>query len=183
MPSERNNAKSSMSAPAFICSPIHGVGEAHDPAVARHAKAQRKRFSSGRTPVALFARKFAHAGIEQPRPLRSRPFAVSCVRGREIAVGETFLKDGLRHLPVQISALGLLIFFVPAQAEPFQSLENRIDRGVGIAFDVGIVEPQNHRSVVPACVEPVEDECAGAAHVEKAGGRGRKTHSRLVERR
>ena len=39
--------------------------------------------------------------------------------------------------------LGLLVLFVPTEIEPVQTLENRIDGGIGVAFDVGVVEPKD----------------------------------------
>ncbi len=163
---------------------INSVGEAHHlPALAGHAKAQSKRLSSGGAPIAFLAGKFAHPRIEQPRPLGARSLAVSGVSGREIAVGKPFLKDGLRHLAVQISALGLFVFLVPTQAQPLQPFKNGVDRCIGIAFHIGIVEAQNHRSAVPAGVQPVENESARTSYVKKPGRRGRKTNSRLIERR
>ena len=173
-----------MSAAGLHLLAINRVVKAHNlPALARHAKAQSKRLSRGGAAIALLARQFAHPGIEQPRPLRARLLAVAGVRRREIAVGEAFLKDRLGHLPVQRSAFGLLVFLVPAQAQPLQSFENGVHRGIGIALHIGIVEPQNHRSAVPAGIQPVKNKSARAAHVKKSGGRGRKTHSRLAARR
>ena len=67
-------------------------------------------------------------------------------------------------------ALRLLILFVPAEIEPAQAIEDRVDAGVGVALDVGIVQAEDHGSLVMAGVEPVEYEGAGAADVEKTGG-------------
>jgi hypothetical protein len=50
-----------------------------------------------------------------------------------------------------------------------------LDAGVGVALDIGIVEAQHHRPVIMAGKEPIEDECAGAANVEEAGGRWGET--------
>jgi hypothetical protein len=81
-------------------------------------------------------------------------------------------------LAVQGEALGLLVLFVPVEAQPAQALEDGLDAGVGVALDVGVVQAQHHGAAVVAGIEPVEDEGAGAAHVQKAGGRGRKTDAR-----
>ena len=78
---------------------------------------------------------------------------------------------------MQIEALGLLIVLVPTEVEPLQAFENRIDGSVGIAFDVGVVEAENHGAAVVAGVEPVENKRARAAHVQKTGGRRRETHA------
>ncbi len=80
-----------------------------------------------------------------------------------------------RCLPVQGKALGLLVLFVPVEAQPAQPFEDGLHAGLGVALDIGVVEAQHHGSVVMAGIEPIEDEGAGAAHMQKAGGRGRKT--------
>jgi hypothetical protein len=99
MPSERSSAKSSMSAAAFCLLAVNGVGEAELAlsSFAGHAKAQGERLSGGGAAVAFGARKLAHPGIEQPRPLRARSFAVPGVGGSEIAVGEAFLERSPRR--------------------------------------------------------------------------------------
>src|SRR6202140_5882096 len=80
---------------------INGIGETHDTSsLARPAIAQSEGLSRGGATIAFLARKFPHAGIEQPSPLRARSLTVARVRGREIPVGQAFLKDGLRNLPV-----------------------------------------------------------------------------------
>jgi len=62
-------------------------------------------------------------------------------------------------LPVQIDALGLLVFFVPAEAQPLQALENGVDRGIGVALDIGIVDSQLKIKVraLPTWRKPVGD--------------------------
>ena len=122
------------------------------PRVARNAEAQGERLAGGGAAVALLARKFAHSGIEQPGALRAGPLAVAGVGGREIAVSQAFLENRFGHLAVQGPAFGLLVLFVPAEPQPLEALENRVDRGIGVALDVGIVEPQDHGSAVAAGV-------------------------------
>ena len=90
--------------------------------------------------------------------------------GREIAVGEALGKDRLRHLAMQPEPLGLPVLLVPGEVEPSQAVENRGERGFGVAFHVGIVDAENHGATVVAGVEPVEDEGTGAADVEKTRG-------------
>jgi hypothetical protein len=75
-------------------------------------------------------------------------------------------------------ALGLLVFFVPVEAQPAQALEDGLDAGFGVALDIGVVEAKDHGAVVMAGVKPVEDEGAGAADVEKTGGGWGKTDAR-----
>ena len=84
---------------------------------------------------------------------------------REIAVGKTGGQDGFSFFAVQSQALGLPIFLVPGEAKPAQPLKNRLHAGIGVALNVCIVKAQHHGAVVMACVEPVENERAGAADV------------------
>ena len=53
-------------------------------------------------------------------------------------------------LAVQGQALGLLVLFVPGEAQPAQSFKDGLDAGVGVALDVGVVEAQHHGAVVVA---------------------------------
>jgi len=88
------------------------------------------------------------------------------------------LKDGVGDLAVQGQAFGLLVFLVPSQVEPAQAFENGVDGGIGIALDVGVVEAQDHRPSIATGVEPVEDEGAGTANVQKASGRRREAEAK-----
>jgi len=92
-------------------------------------------------------------------------------------VSQALLKDGFGHLPVQRQALGLPVFFIPAQVEPSQAFEDRGERGLGVALHVGVVDAQDHDTAVMAGVEPVKDEGARASYVQKARGRRRKANS------
>jgi len=98
-------------------------------------------------------------------------FAIACVRRSKIAVSQSLLKDSVGDLPVQGQTFGLLIFLVPPQVEPAQPFENRIDGSIGIAFGIGIIEPEDHGSSVVAGVEPVKDEGARTTNVQKTGRR------------
>ena len=78
---------------------------------------------------------------------------------------------------MQREPLGLPVLLVPAEIQPAQPLEDGIERGFGVALDVGIVDAQDHGAAVVAGVEPVEDEGARAPDVQKARGRRRKADS------
>src|SRR5579863_8640960 len=93
--------------------------------------------------------------------------------GREIAICQAFFEDLPRNFAVQLDALGLMIQLVPAEIQPFQAIENGIDRGFGVAIDIGVINTEEQRAVVVTSVEPVEDERSGAADVQQTGwGRG-----------
>jgi len=50
---------------------------------------------------------------------------------------------------VQGQALGLLVLLVPPQAEPAEPVEDRTERRLGVALDVGVVDAQDHGPAVP----------------------------------
>ncbi len=146
--------------------------------VARHAEAQHERLAGGGAAVAFLARHLAHSGIETARGHARRIFRISPrMRGREIAIRQAFLQDCLRHLTVQREAFRLPVLFVPTQTEPVEAVEDGIERGLGVALDIGVVDAQNHRAAVVAGVEPIENEGARAPDVQKARRRGRKADS------
>jgi len=94
-----------------------------------------------------------------------------CARSK-VSIGETFLENSLGDLAMKREALRLFVLFIPAEIEPAQTIENGMDTRFGIALDVGIVEAEDHRSAIVAGVEPVENECAGTANMQKTCGDG-----------
>ncbi len=96
----------------------------------------------------------------------------------EVAIGKALGEDGLRLPAVQRKAFGLFVLFVPGEAQPAQPLEYGLDAGLGVALHVGIVEAQDHGSMVVAGIKPVEYERSGAADVQKTGGRWREADAR-----
>src|SRR6185437_5246190 len=99
------------------------------------------------------------------------------VRRRKVAIGEPFLVDRIGHGFVRRQPLRLLVEFVPTEVQPRQPFEDRIERGFGIPLYVRIVDAQNEGAVIVSCVQPVEDESARAADMQKPCRRGRKTNS------
>src|SRR5580698_1076894 len=83
---------------------------------------------------------------------------------------------------MQLQPLRLFVLLVPPQAEPFQALENGVYRSLGIALHVGVVEAQDHGSTVVTGVEPVKNEGAGAADMQKTGRRRSKAHAGIAPR-
>jgi hypothetical protein len=104
------------------------------------------------------------------------------VGGGEVAIGEAACEDGFGLLAVEGQALGLLVFFVPVEAQPPEAREDGLDAGVGVALDIGVVEAQDHDAVVVTGKEPIEDKGAGAADVKEAGGRGGETDANRAGR-
>src|SRR5690606_31329582 len=82
----------------------------------------------------------------------------------------------LGDLLVAIQALGLVDrAFVVVQAEPVHRLQDRIDRGLGAAFAVGVLDPQDELAAAAACLQPAVQRGARAADVQVAGGTGGET--------
>ena len=67
---------------------------------------------------------------------------------------------------MQVAAVGLSVLLVPIQLKPLQAVENGIERRLGIAIDIGVVDAQDHRAVVAARIEPVENERPGASNMK-----------------
>src|SRR5262249_9166837 len=63
---------------------------------------------------------------------------------------------------------------IPGEAEPGEAVDDRVDCGGGRALAVGVLDPQQHLSAGMAGEQPVEQRCAPAADMEKAGRRGRE---------
>ena len=78
---------------------------------------------------------------------------------------------------MQSQPVRLPILLVPLKAQPFQTFENRRQRLLGVAFQIGVVDPQYHGAPVTAGVEPVEYKSARAADVQIARRRRRKPQS------
>ena len=100
------------------------------------------------------------------------------MRRSKVAIGQAPRENCFSRLAVQVQALRLLVLFVPVEAQPAQPLKDRLHAGVGVALNVGIVQAQHHGPAVVASIEPIEDKGPGAAHMQKAGGRGRKANAR-----
>ena len=105
-------------------------------------------------------------------------FTVARVGGGEVAVSQAFLEDGIGDLAMQSEAFRLLVFLVPTEIEPAQTVEDGVDGGIGVALDIGIIEPQDHGSSVVPGIEPVENKGSGTADVQKTGGRWRESNAK-----
>ena len=90
----------------------------------------------------------AHVGVEEPGALGAGSFGVAGLGGREIAIGQALVEDGFGDFAVQGEALGLAVLLVPAEIEPAEAVEDGIERGFGVALDVGVVDAQDHGAAV-----------------------------------
>jgi hypothetical protein len=65
-------------------------------------------------------------------------------------------------------------FAVPIETKPGEAVEDRLDRCLGRAFAVGVLDPQQHLAAASAGVKPVEKGCPCPANVKEARGRRSK---------
>ena len=158
---------------------VDRVGEANLLAcTAGNTEAEGEGLSGCGSAVALGAEKFAHAGVEEPGLIGAGFFAVAGVGRGEVAVSQALLKDGVGDLAVQSQAFGLLVFLVPTEVEPAQTFEDGVDGGVRVALNISVIEAEDHGSSVSTGVEPVEDEGAGTADVQKTRRRRRESNAK-----
>ena len=68
---------------------------------------------------------------------------------------------------------------VPFQAEPGKTIDDRLNRRLGRALAVGVLDAQQEPPAEALGVEPVEQRRARAANVQKAGRGGRKSRHDL----
>ncbi len=108
------------------------------------------------------------------------PGLVGVVR---LAVGDQLLG----HFLVPGDALGLVErAFVVVQAQPLHRLQDRIDRALGAAFTVGVLDAQHELAATMAGLQPAVQRGAGATDMQVAGGTGGEAgaagHGGLEER-
>jgi hypothetical protein len=75
---------------------------------------------------------------------------------------------------MQIKPFGLAVELVPAQFEPFQTFVDRIQRGLRVPLDIGIVDAEHDHAAPVAGMKPIEQKCSSAPDMKVASGRGRK---------
>ena len=86
------------------------------------------------------------------------------------AIGVAALEQLVRDLGVARPELRLVIFVaVPIEAEPAHPVEDRVDRLLGRAGLVGVLDAQQEFAAVVAGEQPVEQRRARAADVQEAG--------------
>src|SRR3954454_19981391 len=147
--------------------------------LSRHTEAQHEWFTRAGPAIALFAREVAHARIVEPSPIQI--FRYRSGR-REVPVREALLNDGPSGLAMKVAALRLPIELVPAELEPLKARVDGIERTLGVAVDVRIVDAENNRPFLVTRIQPVEDEGSCAAYVKVTGRRWRKADSCHTER-
>jgi hypothetical protein len=103
------------------------------------------------------------------------------LRRHVAAIGMASSDHFVGDLDVPGLELRLVIFVpVPVDSEPFQAVEDDVDRLLGGAGRVGILDAQERSAAMAAGVEPAEQAGAGVADMKEAGGRGRKAGDDLA---
>jgi hypothetical protein len=83
-----------------------------------------------------------------------------------VAVGDELLGDFLvAREPLHLEHRAL----VPVEAQPLQAVEDRVDRLLRRALEVGVFDPQDESAAVAPRVRPGEERRASAADVQRAG--------------
>src|SRR5258706_2661134 len=131
-----------------------------------------------------YRRPVAIAETHADRPIVAGLFAsselllsqlVERILGHVVAIGVARSDELLGDFLVAREALHLEEGpLVPVEAEPLHALEDRVDRLLGRALEVGVLDAQDEFSAVPARIGPAEQRRARAADVQEAGRAGRE---------
>jgi len=109
---------------------------------------------------------------------RLLPHLLQLLRARIAVVGMPAGQQLRGDLPVALGACKLGNgLAVPGQPKPFEPVDDRRHRGVGRTLAIRILDPQQHLAAAPACIEPIEQRCAGSADMQEPGGRGGKSRN------
>ncbi len=96
-------------------------------------------------------------------------------RGRETFIGIAGSQQFMGDFRMAFGAFRLEHrFTIPVEAQPVESFDDRVDRFLGRARLVGILDPQQRLAAVMAGKQPVEHRGPGTANMQKARGRRRK---------
>ncbi len=123
----------------------------------------------GRVPVA------PAAVIAHRAPFRSRLLAhlLELLGAGVAAIGGATREHFVHGLAVAPGATELAYrLAIPVETEPVEAVENGVDRQLGRALAVGILDAQKEGSAEAFRVEPVEQRCARAADMQEAGRGG-----------
>ena len=116
-----------------------------------------------------------HAVIEAGAALGARLLAhlVELFRRGVAVIGLALGQELLGDLAVARGAAELVDdVAVPIELQPFQPVQDGVDRLLGGALAVGVLDPEQHLAAAAAGIEPVEQRGAGASDMEEAGRRG-----------
>ena len=120
----------------------------------------------------------APAAVVAHRPaLETRLLAhlLELLRAGVAAVGAAGSEQLIGDLAMALGALKLADrLAVPVEPEPFEPVENRVDRRLRRAFAVGVLDAQQERAAEMLGVEPVEQRRPRAADMQEAGRRRRE---------
>src|SRR5439155_19641966 len=106
---------------------------------------------------------------------RFRAQRFELLRRRVAAVRETTLEHVVEDCLVARKPLHLIVrSLVVVEVQPRHGIENRLDRLLGGALDVGVLDAQDELSTVMARERPREERGAGTAQVQETGGARRE---------
>ncbi len=89
-------------------------------------------------------------------------------------IGKALVDERTRRFRVPAGARELVDrVTVRRQPEPVEAIKDRLDRGIGRALAVGILNTEQHLAAGMAGIEPVEEGGARSADMQVAG-RGRR---------
>ena len=167
-------ASSNAVAPARHLEPQRAAVRPAPPAAARSSsdEAQARAVVLPRLALGLRRARAPPAGARRCSS-SSRPCPSARSRSAAVAVPVQPLRLEVRR--VRAAHLGPLVPVQPQPAQPVQDAGDHVGRR---ALDVGVFDAQHEHAAVAAGVEPVEERRAGAADVQVARGRRRKTDAR-----
>ena len=129
--------------------------------------------------VALLVQDVAPRAFDPERPalrLGLRPLLGELFLSHVAAIGVAAAEQPVRDLGVARPELRLVIFVaVPVEAEPPHPVEDGVDRLLGGARLVGVLDAQEELAAVMPREQPVEERRPRPADMQKAGGRGGET--------
>jgi hypothetical protein len=114
------------------------------------------------------------------RGLRLGTHAVQLVLRQVATISVAGLDHLTCHFGMALRPRELIHFLaIPIKAEPAHPVDDSVDRRLGRTGAVGVLDPQPERAAVMACEQQVEQGGTGAAEMQKARGRWRKTGNDL----
>ncbi len=99
------------------------------------------------------------------------PHRVQLLGRREAAIGLALVEEALDHLGVPAGAHELEDGrLVGGEAEPAQAVQDRLDRGLGRALAVGVLDAQKVAAAMVPGEQPVEERGPGTTDVQETCG-------------
>jgi len=120
-------------------------------------------------------------GLKSQAPCADEVFSSPAWRRRKVAIGKSLGERSFGLLAMQLKALGLLVFFVPVQAQPLQPFKDAIAPLASVLRSTSVRQgaaPGRRRC---GAQRAIQDKGTGAADVQEPGGRGSNGPAMAVE--